>query len=332
MDMAGNKRIRLSNRSMAVTVLLVLFCFMGAGKDSWDLGNVEQMTDSQKRQLLEKKRLFYQLDVSEQQRLRDLHQQLQLAADRELLVEVMNRYSQWMRSLPNGQRVEVLSLPLEERVEAIKQIQQEQEERRLEVLSSTRLDLDDSRVISRWLDSLLAKHGEQLRESFPQVLAGMRPTQRAWLTRMPDSRQRDRVLAATLVTQVSRLDPPVTTTIPITSELGQLAGLLSSRGQQTYEAVESELERQQLLARWIFAVAFRSLRTVSEEELIRFYLEDLSAEDRDDVDHFSGDKFRQVLNAYYIRDKGLGTPFGRRPDPGLNPSETRPRVSPNRQP
>ena len=330
--MTGNKRIRLPNRSMAITVLLVLFCFMGAGKDSRNLSDIEQITDSQKRQLLEKKRLFYQLDNSEQQRLRDLHQQLQLAADRELLVEVMNRYSQWMRSLPNGQRVEVLSLPLEERVEAIRQIQQEQEERRLEVLSSTRLDLDDSRVISRWLDSLLAKHGKQLRESFPRMLAEMRPTQRAWLTRMPDSRQRDRMLAAYLVIQVSRLDPPVTTTIPIASELEQLVGLLSSRGQQTYEAVESELERQQLLARWIFAAAFRSLRTVSEEELIRFYLEDLSAEDRDDVDHFSGDKFRGRLNFFYIRDKGLGTPFGRRPDPGLNPSETRPRVSPNRQP
>jgi hypothetical protein len=285
---------------------------MGARESDPVLTRVEQMNDQQKRQLLEKKKLFEGLDEAEQQRLRVLHKQLLDAPDHDVLVDVMKQYSQWIRSLPNGQRVGLLSMPVAERVEAIRQIQLDQQERQLRELSGSQLGLEDSRVISVWLNKLLKTHGREIKESEERILLQMSPTQRRWLSRMPGSPQRDRIFAASLIIQVSRSENPFRTTIPVHEELTKLVGQLSERSQELYEALQGEEPRRQTLARWIYVAALRSLRMVSEEELVRFYLEDLSPEDREDLDHFSGDRFRRALNDYYLRDKGIRTPFGRR--------------------
>jgi hypothetical protein len=71
---------------------------------------------------------------------------------------------------------------------------------------------------------------------------------------------------------------------------------------------------------------------VSEEELVRFYLEDLSPEDREDLDHFSGDRFRRALNDYYLRDKGIRSPFGRSPSPPRGRPPLPPPVNQDREP
>ena len=132
---------------LPVAMLLVLFLLMGARESDPVLARVQQMNDQQKRQLLEKKNLFEGLEETEQQHLRELHKQLHDAPDHDALVDVMKQYSQWIRSLPNGQRVGLLSMPVAERVEAIKQIQLEQQERQLRELSGSQLGLEDSRAI-----------------------------------------------------------------------------------------------------------------------------------------------------------------------------------------
>tara|TARA_B100000809_G_scaffold232199_1_gene247904 strand:- start:19899 stop:20834 length:936 start_codon:yes stop_codon:yes gene_type:complete len=297
---------------LPVAMLLVLFLLMGARESDPVLARVQQMNDQQKRQLLEKKKLFEGLEETEQQHLRELHKQLHDAPDHDALVDVMKQYSQWIRSLPSGQRVGLLSMPVVERVEAIKQIQLEQQERQLRELSGSQLGLEDSRVISLWLNKLLEKYGKEIKESEERMLSQMSSTQARWMSRMPGSPQKDRILAASLINQVSRSEDPFRTTIPVREELAKLVGQLSERSQEIYEALQGEESRRQTLARWTYVAALRSLRLVSEEELVRFYLEDVSPEDREDLDHFSGDRFRRALNDYYLRDKGIRSPFGRR--------------------
>lgn len=302
----------MSNRWLPVAALLGLSVVLGASEHDTVEMQFEQMSDLQKRQLLEKKRLFEGLDEVEQQRLRAMHVQLQAARDRDLLLDIMKQYSEWIRALPSGQRVELLSMPVAERLVAIKQIQQDQQERQLRELSGSQLGLEDSQVISRWLDSLIKKYRRELQASRAEIIAQMGQNQQLWLNRIPDSPQRDRILAATLVNQVTRLDDQSSSPVPVVVELEGLVEKLSQRGQNLYQGVEGERERQQVLARWSFFAALRSLRIVSEEELVRFYLEDLSPQDRDELDHYSGERFRRELNAYYIRDKGLGSSFNRR--------------------
>ncbi|MFP6650031.1 MAG: hypothetical protein VB817_11245 [Pirellulaceae bacterium] len=318
--------------AMLLVLCLVLCLVMGARESDPVLTRVEQMNDQQKRQLLEKKKLFEGLDEAEQQRLRALHKQLLDAPDHDLLVDVMKQYSQWIRSLPNGQRVGLLSMPVAERVEAIKQIQLDQQERQLRELSGSQLGLEDSRVISLWLNKLLETHGKEIKESEARLLSQMSSTQARWLNRMPGSPQKDRILAASVINQVSRSENPFRTTIPVHEELAKLVGQLSERSQELYEALQEEEPRRQTLARWIYVAALRSLRMVSEEELVRFYLEDLSPEDREDLDHFSGDRFRRALNDYYLRDKGIRTPFGRSPSPPRSRPPLPPPVNQDREP
>ena len=332
MEMNRRMKDKISNCWPPVAMLLVLCLVMGAREDDPGLTRVQQMNDQQKRELLEKKRLFEGLEEVEQLRLRAMHRQLQDAPDQDLLVDVMKQYSQWLSSLPNGQRVGLLSMPVAERIEAIRQIQHDQQERQLRELSGSQLGLEDSRIISLWLNKLLETHGVEIKESEERILMQLSPTQRRWLSRMPSSQQRDRILAASLVNQVSRSEDPLTSTIPVAEKLTKLVGQLSERSQELYEALQGEEPRRQTLARWIYVAALRSLRMVSEEELVRFYLEDLSPEDREDLDHFSGDRFRRALNDYYLRDKGIRTPFGRPPSPPRARPPSPPPVNQDREP
>jgi hypothetical protein len=331
--MAQSNNEMMVHHWLPVLLLAVLCLVLGASEDSQVRSQINQMTDQQKRQLLEKTKIFQNLGELEQQRMRDLHQQLQDAPDREILVDVMKQYSEWLRRIPSEtQRTNLLSMPVKERVEAIRRIQREKQESDVRELSSNQLGLEDSRVISLWLNKLLKTYGAEIAESEQDVIRRLRQSQRVWLSRMPDSLQRDRVLAATLVNQVCRSENPLISVIPVADELKELVGQLSERGRELYQAAAEQEQRQQLLARWAFVAALRSMSTVSEEELARFYLEDLSPEDRDDVDHLSGQRFRQVLNNYYLRDKGLRSPFGRRPGPRDPGNDRPPPLNPNRQP
>jgi len=316
--MASENTGKIMKRSLAVILTLVCFLVLGADEQSQNRSRIDQMTDLQKRQLKDKNEAFQNLSEEERQQLREMHKQLEDAPDRDALLDVMNKYTDWLRQeiSTETQRTELASMPAVERIEEIKKIQQEKQESNLRELSSNQLGLEDSRVISLWLNKLLKTYGKEIADSEQDVISRLRRSQMVWLSRMPNSLQRNRVLAATLVSHVCRSENPLVSTIPVSDELKELVRNLSARGQELYQEVEGEEEREQLLARWAFIAALRSMQTVSEEELARFYFEGLSAEDRDYVDHLSGQRFRQVLNAYYLRDKGLRSPFGRRSESG----------------
>ena len=251
---------------LPVLLLAVLCLVLGASEDSQVRSQINQMTDQQKRQLLEKTKIFQNLGELEQQRMRDLHQQLQDAPDREILVDVMKQYSEWLQKIPSDtQRTNLLSMPLKERVEAIRRIQREKQESDVRELSSNQLGLEDSRVISLWLNKLLETYGKEIMGSEVDLIMRLSPTQRRWLSRMPNSPQRARILAASLVNQVSRSEDPLRSTIPVADELKELVGQLSERGRELYQAAAEQEQRQQLLARWAFVAALRSMSTVSEE-------------------------------------------------------------------
>ena len=81
---------------------------------------VEQLTPDQKLELQQKKARFESLTSAEQQRLRDLHRQLEGHASSDQLMQVLRRYDLWLSSLPSGERARLLAMPPDERIQQIR--------------------------------------------------------------------------------------------------------------------------------------------------------------------------------------------------------------------
>jgi hypothetical protein len=111
------------------------------------------MSAAEKQELEGKQARFHGLSESEQQRVRQVHQDLSEAEDGEKLKQIMHRYSKWLRSLPSGQRAELVSLPPESRLERIKTLLREQEEGRMRWFVMRELTADDLALIVRWMET-----------------------------------------------------------------------------------------------------------------------------------------------------------------------------------
>jgi hypothetical protein len=81
-----------------------------------------------------------------------------------------------------------------------------------------------------------------------------------------------------------------------------------------------------MVGRWIITAALWSLTAVSDEELERFYLEDLDVNDRDYIDQLSGVRFRQKLVELYRRYQRSQSRF----DAGQQGGAGRPSQAPGR--
>jgi hypothetical protein len=89
---------------------------------------IESMSPAAKRELLRQQEKFDALPLAEQERLRELHRQLSDPSnpDAPALRRVLHEYSEWLKTLSTADRRELLDLAPAERIERIKQVQNEQ--------------------------------------------------------------------------------------------------------------------------------------------------------------------------------------------------------------
>ena len=84
---------------------------------------VEAMSAEQRDDLFRNEQQFRALPPEEQQRIRDLHDQIESAPDREMLRATMNRYCKWFETQPPFRRAKLLDKKktLEERIATVKE-------------------------------------------------------------------------------------------------------------------------------------------------------------------------------------------------------------------
>jgi len=85
------------------------------------------MSATEKKELQQKQDRFHRLAREEQNRLRRLHQGMSEDPQADRLRSVMERYTSWLKTLPSGQRADLLGLPQNDRVAEIKRLIEEQE-------------------------------------------------------------------------------------------------------------------------------------------------------------------------------------------------------------
>jgi hypothetical protein len=317
--------------SAAVLAALALWRIaLGAGLWTTDealeerRARVEQMDTAAKERLQEREERFLGLPQAEQDRLRKLHETIERDPQADELRAVMKHYYEWLKTVPEAWRMELLGLPPAKRIDQIKRIKAEQarkeakevkrpmaDEIRQELLRAQargggkRATPKDVEALDQWMFDYAAHHGpktvnelaEPLRAAALLEMAQIKAP--AFAARVPP-----------LVWLRSRLGDGKP--LPIAAE--ELANLRDHRAtpalKQHLESLSEADQRQFLttlmkrLLDWHFANHRfgQSWLAVGDNELAQF-LENLDPEQRDKLLRLPNDEMQRELVVRYWRWK-----------------------------
>jgi hypothetical protein len=256
---------------------------------------LDEMSQADRDRLLRSLQRFEQMPEAEQQRLRDLHRDLARDPESEQLRDVMQRYQEWLKSLPASQRAELPKLSNEERIERIKKWQAEEQRR-----AGRRLSLVDVQALLVWLDTrVLLAVSEDDRKRYEKTTS---PRERRAQIRehLEDARVRG------ALRQVSD------------KEIEELKGRLSDDGRRVLEEAQTagRDEVRKVLYFWIAqsrgGLDDLQMLDIKHEDLA-LYFDTLSERDRDELLALSPDEMWHRLARRYLRENSSGSFSGRRP-------------------
>ncbi len=277
------------NLILAVILLPLLTSSAGAPPDEGNAVDARQrlseMGAADKQELDGKRARFYGLPKTEQEQLRKVHRDLCEASDGERLRSVMERYSTWLRSLPSGQRAELLSLPPESRLAQIKLLLEQQEQWRMRNYVMPELTASDLAVIVQWMEDFVVAHESEILERIPHL-------RERWESIEPSRRPQALIFSATM--------GPRDLLRPSDEDIQQLKEKLSASAKAEIAKAEREGRLGELAQSWIRAAMFsrRSGPPVAREELQRFYKE-LDARQREYLENLPAERMEQELTRFY---------------------------------
>ena len=129
--MAPSARVAAIGLGGSAAVLAVVALWrvaLGAGLWSSDelleerRARVEQMDTAAKERLLEHEQRFLLLSPAEQDRLRKLHETIERDPQADELRAVMKHYYEWLKTVPEAWRMELMGLAPAKRIDQIKRI------------------------------------------------------------------------------------------------------------------------------------------------------------------------------------------------------------------
>ncbi|MEI8376530.1 MAG: hypothetical protein WCJ35_27245 [Planctomycetota bacterium] len=137
---------------------------------------VEKMSAEQLDELLRDEQQFRALSPQEQQRIRDLHDRIETASDRDMLRATMNRYDKWFETQPPFRRAMLLDKKktLKEHIATVKEFLAKQDPAKgLRVDDQNRRELDEqlanffesSRISDEERDRLMSLPGDEMYDS-----------------------------------------------------------------------------------------------------------------------------------------------------------------------
>lgn len=268
---------------------------------------IGSMTAAEKEELRRNYPRFTQLDQRERQELRDLHEEIATSPDSERLTSVMRLYHEWLQSLTAGERLQLLDLPADQRMRAIKQLIERQERDRFQALVQKTLSVEDREAIVDWLAELALKHlpaGEQQR-----LAAIDQPLRRRMEIMAAFRRRADGMNDARFW---ERLKPTV-------ENRSELVARLSPSAQDTIAATKDDSEKRLLVQSWVNAAIFsrRGSRPSVPQEALDEFFANLDAADKDYLNNLPPDRQREELEQLFMRHR-LRRPGDSRPPLGPN--------------
>ncbi len=304
---------------LVIAIVGLLFAGGGAGNDDRD--RLKSLTPEQADSVKRNQERFNKMSLTEQQRVRSLHENLKQHKHSTRLTSLLSNYASWLRNLPAGQRAELLSLPSQERITKIREIIKRQEQERFRRLAADNLTNEDWQALFNWARSLAASRKDLLLEKFPE-------TRRAHYDKVSEGQQ-SIILTFSLLGSNDDLNLELT-------EYNTLAGTLSDSAKQALKEPKDIDQKMNVVREWLKVMRFshgsffERREPVSEEKLAEFH-DKLSEKHREYLDSLPSDRMKRELGWLYhsrffggrrgpgSRGGGRQGPGGRRGEPGKNP-------------
>jgi hypothetical protein len=258
---------------------------------------LETMSAEDKDALLRKKERFDRLSAAEQQRMRTLHAAIESHHDGDRLKAVLARYNEWLKSLPTAERTRLLGLPAQERIKQIKVHQQQQVRKTYGLLAENQTPPGDLGQLFLWANAYVRRHERE-------ILAGL-PQQYREQFQRADPRRRQRMLLSAAIGLMGRRRPGQRMPLPTAEEMEQLKHALSPQAKRILENESDAARRIMLVQRWLqVAMLARLVPPIENDELQRFFDEDLNDTEREKLDQLSPDqRQRQLRRLYFMRNR-----------------------------
>lgn len=295
---------------------------------------IEALSSAQRQELQQKLVRFSRLTEAEQDRLRRFHEELWRHPKAEHLARVLALYCRWYAMLMPHQRLELETLPDEQRIAWIRERQQEllseamrnalfnfPPDRLRSILSSTRslnagepLPREDWGALFKFFESLAAGRARMMLDGGAWPPARREEILRNLNRFKDDDRKREYLAMLWLQNQLDHpdADPPITA-----EDVAALRAELSPQTRQRLESLPTDAQIR-LVWNWARAgVIFRYIaprvmwdfrRPMSEQELSKFVEEQLSKEDRERLLALPPEEMRREVIRLYLRQNfpGMG--------------------------
>ncbi len=296
-----------STRTAPLFTLLMLLALTGdlTAGDSTRPGTTEQigkMDDAKKSELVQKRHRFDELSPDQRSHLRQLYAQLSQDPQHDRLMRVLQQYSDWLKTLPAGQRAQLLSIPSDQRITQIKKIMRSQEAQRFRMMVDGRLSRQDMRTILDWADQFIKDHEKEIYAQLPKQRERPKTT---------DPARRRRIMAFFVFRNTSLNLPR-----PSSDDLDRLSKLISRDAREFLTKLDDDDERARVLNTWIrAATSSRFRQPVSRQQLAKFATERLNAEQRDFLESLPRDRWLRELHNLYYQDLNRRSRDSHRPFP-----------------
>ena len=276
-------------------------------------GRLKTMKPEEKEELRRKKARFDELGAEEQQRLRELHQSITSDANSQELIETVTRYSRWLASVDPAERAALQGIEEpDKRIARIKEIIQQQEERRFRSYLAN-LPEEDRKTIYAWLGEFVTAHENEIRQRMPSFIrqrvddAPDEEAKRRELIRHWQRNPRDSGLLPDYDELFKKFTPETQKTI----EAAAAAKLANEPAEHRTAERQKEIEREQMTELVRMALWARFFTPVSTDELLKFY----NAMKPDDsrrrlLEGKDSDELRRELQRMYNMEHGGGRGFG----------------------
>jgi hypothetical protein len=267
--------------------------------DEGRLQYINNLSPNQKVELRRKYKSFTGLQGDEQYRLRQLHEQIQQDEHRDELLGVMERYSEWCKSLSGYSRDTLALLSPEKRLEWVVNRRQEEQ---------TKTDrpptAKDANAVWHWMENYAEEHGKKFADGLPSPLREKFPS-------MSPSAQRH------IVMWMIWQRPQGGSNRPPDADMEELRSQLTP---ETQKLLETKPQNQQyrILQDWAHSLirqkpGFGVGELVSDQVLAEFFANELTDEQRDRITNLSGEEMQRALLRLYIQKKSPEL-FPRQPD------------------
>lgn len=257
---------------------------------------VRAMDQEQLFELRRKRDTFYSLPPAKQAAMRELYQQIEAHPHSDRLMTVLQRFYGWYRILDPIVQPKILDeTDLEKRVAAIQQLMRDQS-RDSNALPFSNRDLE---VVEKWVDDFARERGEEIRKVTNQLAEDVEKNSN--VNPMMRMMFRGEIAPAALFRRLinfafvpGRANPQLLDIVR-DEDLSKLFTSFSSEGQSLVpEAREARLRLLFTLVRRPYA---------SDEDLHKFYVQELTAEQRDSLDRMPPERMNRELRQLYIQKK-----------------------------